>query len=54
MPKDVGGGGGGVGSSERVPGPAKDAGVHGELVNESSGKGIHTGCLGVLDTGPSS
>lgn len=43
-----------VGSSERVPGPAKDAGVHGELVNESSGKGIHTGCLGVLDTGPSS
>ena len=43
-----------VGSSERVPGSAEDAGVHGELVNESCGKGIHTGCPGVLDTSPSS
>ena len=43
-----------VGSSERVPGSAEDAGVHGELVNESCGKGIHTGCPGVLDTGPCS
>ena len=43
-----------VGSSERVPGSAEDAGVHGELVNESSGKGVHTRCPGVLDTGPCS